>query len=71
MTGIASPVIIEMLAKFFFPSLSVEDVYTKQTRETDIEGRVGKLSNTCIHEPTNEAKFMLCFPGTSTNYVRD
>ena len=34
-------------------------------------GRGGYGSNTCFHEPTNGAKFKLCFPETSINYDRD
>ena len=53
-------IIVETLARFSFPFLSMlisQTFMPKKTRETNIEGREG--SNTCVHE-TN--KFMLCFP---------
>ena len=71
MIWIAFPVIIKTFAKFSFPSLSMEDVYAQANAWNQHWGRGGYGSNTCFHEPTNGAKFKLCFPETLINYDRD
>ena len=71
MTWIAFPVIIKTFAKFSFPSLSMEDVHAQANAWNQHWGRGGYGSNTCFHEPTNGAKFKLCFPETLINYDRD